>query len=906
MTNLTGTFWRASQRIAAFLHKAVAISFSLLVMILLLLAMAWYFLPAWGPSLAERWLPNGVSLVLDGRPVWRQGALRVPDFVLNRGQCAWIAGSAVSVRRQAGSWQIGAERVQVDSGCAVAGGDRDRPLTWSDLETALPPMDVHIEQLALAAWPEYSGSLDIRTRAGVAQVRFHNARLSLAAQLRERQLTLDQFTLTSPRLTDPHAQDVALWQITLRGQITLSAPVAAAPERGALTVDVILPGDAPLAAVLDWRQTQGVLSVTDPRSAMILAQLPWRIDQGQLRIMDGEWRWPYATQPLSGRVTAVLGPRQDAVNGIDITARMNMLTQGLRGKANAVLSLGPGSLGLTDNALAFHFTGLANMGDLSLDASIPGQLRGPLIDPTLALLPGALLRVVGPVSRALNINSARLPLAGIRVSSQGLNGRLQAILQADATNYGRFNLHMDGRATDFLPDRGQWRWRYWGGGYVAPFLARWDINGRGSWLAQTIELSELSSGFNQLNYGLVKAATPRVSLLAPLRWRRDASQPALSGALRLDASRIDITRGGYVPRPALTLTLKGTDPQNFLLQGELRAGEPTPGAVAIGPVRLNGRWDGTRLRGQAWWPRQPLRVFQTLLEPSLKITLREGEFTAQSAFSAAAGQGFLAGGHATVRRGDIWIGENRLRGIGLDLSYRLREQRWLLGVKQPIALHIDRVETPVMLTNLAVGVRGYYPYDDHWPLTLTGMNMETLGGSVYLTPLRLPQRDAALLKVKSIEMSQLITALKPKQFAVSGRVSGELPLQLEDPRGYIRRGWIASDSVMALRLDEQFANAIASRNLATGAAINWLRYMEITRLRAELNVDRAGEMDMLAHIIGTNPRINAQREVRFNYRQQQNIFQLWRSLRFGANVEQTLEKQGTMPTNRPVQQVRGN
>ncbi|MDI8746308.1 hypothetical protein MJM83_31520, partial [Salmonella enterica subsp. enterica serovar Montevideo] len=41
--------------------------------------------------------------------------------------------------------------------------------------------------------------------------------------------------------------------------------------------------------------------------------------------------------------------------------------------------------------------------------------------------------------------------------------------------------------------------------------------------------------------------------------------------------------------------VEGREPTLFQFKGDLRAG-------AIGPVRLNGRWDGERLRGQAWWP----------------------------------------------------------------------------------------------------------------------------------------------------------------------------------------------------------------------------------------------------------------------------------------------------------------
>ncbi|NDL62359.1 YdbH family protein [Enterobacteriales bacterium SAP-6] len=892
------------------------VALSLLLAVSLTLGAGWYFIPLWLPAAAKMILPADVDITFTGRPGWRQGAVILPGFALNRPSCAWITARDISARRQNGAWRILAGQVTMDSACAgERAADVQAPLTWATLDNALPRFTLGISRLTVAPWQSYAGGVELEHLADGARLRYRNGQLRLDLALRDRQLTLNEFTYTGETVPPPLAVPAppvfkgpfglpdtgaaaasagapvmaplllsGALRIGITGSMTLSPQVSLPPEEGEMTAGLALPDGTPLNAALSWRQRQGELVVADGQTDIRLARLPWKISGEDLQISDGEWRWPYATQPLSGHIAVTLARWQGGLDRLGVTARMNVLTQGLRGKANAVLTVGPGPLRLADNALDFRFTGVANQGGLSLSASIPGQLRGVITDPTLAMLPGALLRVTGLISEVLNISSARLPLAGVQVSSRGLSGRLQAILLANAPGYGHFTLHMDGRATDFLPDRGQWRWRYWGGGNLAPFEARWDIKGRGSWLANTIELSELSSGLNQLNYGLAGVVAPRLSLTAPLRWRRDERDPAFSGVLVITAERINITRGGYLPRPALTLRMSGRTPGDFNWRGQLTAG-------AVGPVRLNGRWDGQRLRGQAWWPKQPLRVFQTLLAPDLGITLRAGEFNAQSAFSAASGQGFLAGGHATVGRGDVWVGETRLRGVALGLSYRLQDQRWLLGVKQPVSLRIDSITTPVALNNLAMGLQGYYPYDERRPLTLTGVDVDTLGGSIHLTPLSLPQRDAAVLSVKSIEMSELITALKPKQFAISGRVSGELPLHLNDPAGYVRHGWIAGDGSMALRLDKQFADAIGSRNLATGMAIDWLRYMEITRLRADVNVDRDGDLDLLAHFIGTNPQINAQREVRLNYHHQENIFMLWRSLRFGTTVEQTLEKQ---------------
>jgi hypothetical protein len=52
---------------------------------------------------------------------------------------------------------------------------------------------------------------------------------------------------------------------------------------------------------------------------------------------------------------------------------------------------------------------------------------------------------------ALNIDEIRWPLAGVKVTQQGVDGRLQAILRAHEQQMGDFTLHLDGQATIFCP-----------------------------------------------------------------------------------------------------------------------------------------------------------------------------------------------------------------------------------------------------------------------------------------------------------------------------------------------------------------------------------------------------------------------------------------------------------------------
>ncbi|XIF02965.1 hypothetical protein ACF0H2_07005 [Serratia marcescens] len=135
----------------------------------------------------------------------------------------------------------------------------------------------------------------------------------------------------------------------------------------------------------------------------------------------------------------------------------------------------------------------------------------------------------------------------MKVTAAGITGRLQAILSASDSYWGRFKLHLDGQAQDFWRTRqlamallGQWR--------LPPLQAAWDVAGSGRWRDSELVLDKLSTGFDKLKYGLVTVAAPRLSLNQPLRWRRDEQSPQFNGELQLAADKVSFSDGAICRR----------------------------------------------------------------------------------------------------------------------------------------------------------------------------------------------------------------------------------------------------------------------------------------------------------------------------------------------------------------------
>lgn len=861
-------------------YKAALALLLLFILLPLTLLMT---LAQWVPTLAGIWLPVGTRIAFEESPKLTRHALVMPDlrYLVEECEIARIENVTLS---HPSRWQLDIGVLDLNAVCLSkipqSAPSTVAPKTLAQWQAILPNTWLTIHRLTLSPWQQWQGELKASLTPSSQEIAYKGERVSIKGTLRGQTLSVSQFDVQLPDQPQP---------IKLVGEFTLPLVPDGVPVKGHAVATFNVPQLTSLVdADLDWEDNRGQLVVMARDNPDPLLDLPWQVTAEQLNISDGRWNWDLSGMPLSGRVSLRADNWQQGLEKATLTGRLNVLTHGDAGKGNAVLNIGPGRLSMENSDMPLHLSGEAKQNDLILYAKLPATLTGSLYEPQLAFEPGALLRSRGRIIDSLDIDEIRWPLAGVKLTQKGVDGRLQAILRAHENEMGDFELHLDGQANDFLPDSGLWQWRYWGKGSFTPMHARWDVAGKGEWRDKLIELTALSTGFDKLQYGTMEVSTPRLVLDQPVRWFRDAEKPTFSGALALNAGQTRFSGGSTLPPSVLTFSVDGTDPTVFQFKGDLHAEK-------IGPVQVNGRWDGERLRGQAWWPKQSLTVFQPLIPPDWKMMLRDGELYAQVAFSAAADQGFEAGGHGVLKAGSAWMPDNQINGVDFVLPFRFSKGTWSLGTRGPVTLRIGEVENLVTARNITADLQGDYPWTEDNPLLLTNVKVETLGGKITMQQLRMPQHDPALLRVDNISSSELIGAVNPKQFAMSGPVSGALPFWLDNEKWIIKDGWLTNPGPMTLRIDKDTADAIVKDNMVAGAAINWLRYMEISRSWTRINLDNLGELTMQATIKGTSRVDGKSSSVNLNYTHDENVFTLWRSLRFGDNLQTWFEQHAAIP-----------
>ena len=841
----------------------------------------------WSTLVLQHFLPKGITVEQQSRFSLTLSHINLPSFTLNAQGCQLAAASMPRIAFSRYPLKIIVDKLTLNSDCfkrwPTDSASDNKPLSLSQLQQQIPEIDVDIGSLTITPWQNYQGVLHFSSSGAHQQLTYQGKAVNLDAELTGQTLNVKTFTLTHPLLAQP---------LNLSGKIRLADDIVTLPDEASLQGKIVISSyPHPVEVTLSRSQQHGELTIKDPTSEIPLLNAPFIFATDEFRVEKGTWSWPASQQNLSGFFSLSAKNWQQGFEQTLFTGRINALTQGRGGKGNVVLTLGPGKLSLADNQFPLRLTGTAKLKALQFYAGLPAVLSGALLDPAIHFQPKALLLMRGEILPGWEVDEARWPIAGVRLTQQGFSGLLQANFMVRNERSSFYLLHLAGMADNFLPDKGRWDWRYWGKGMILPLTANWDVQGRGFWHNEEITLTSLSTGFDQIRYGSMLMQKPRMTLTEPAHWVTQQDKPQLTGQFTITADHTFFGETSQLPAAQLDVNVKGTTPDQFGFKGQLVANR-------IGPVRVIGRRDNNRWLGRAWWPEQPLSVFQPLVGPTEKVALRSGRLRAQAAFSLTEHDGFQAGGHWVVKEGNIWLPDYQFHGVDFSLPFRFSEHRWHFGLREPVSLSVATIDNKFPMSNLSLKLKGSWPWDEQNPLSFDDATLDIFGGTLSMDQLRLPQHKSAMLKINHLGMSQLITAIHPKQIAMSGKISGQLPIWLENSPWLIENGWIKDDKGLTLRVDKDLLDQILKNNLAAGAAIDWLRYMEISKSYATVNVSAEGDMVMKSQIHGTSRFDDKKQRVNLNYQHTENIFMLWRSLSYGDNLQSWLEEQTRLPANK--------
>jgi len=216
-----------------------------------------------------------------------------------------------------------------------------------------------------------------------------------------------------------------------------------------------------------------------------------------------------------------------------------------------------------------------------------------------------------------------------------------------------------------------------------------------------------------------------------------------------------------------------------------------------------------------------------------------------------------------------------------DGSWRLAPATWSLARLQA-GLDVRDLTLRVSMTRPAGG-RSIWRIDALSARLLGG----TLAAASSVVDFNRP-RNELRLRVRGLDLARIVALERQQGLRVSGRMDGELPVQIGPAGVRLREGRLQARSPGGRIRYRPEGMADAARNPALSLALGALSDFRYDRLDVRADYWPDGRLVLRVHVHGRNPDFQQGRAVDLHVRIEENVHALLRSLGLAGDIEQQL------------------
>lgn len=859
--------------------------------------------------------PNYAVQLSDDWEINREG-IQLPQLNITTEQCSLVNLNDVKLS----GWfspHLKIEQAHIDYDCvkSLPSSDNKTPLKLTALLGAIPSSTIEVQQLKLSHADNLIPPI------------FHdvlNADISLLASHKDHQFEVALNAQNKDGLLLQHSSrllpqgDHFIWQGETDYQpkekqryqsnfsVKLQDEILQLQPEGELNLTWQNPDFSVTAgeATLSWKGKDGHIKAQDLTRHSPLLDVPFVFTQDGLEIAWGTFYWTFdGYQPIKGFLGLSLRTPKEGWLPFGIDINTIVQTFGEKGKGEIVISGENGEIGGGEHYDQIHFN-LKTRGDLRYNNTVAQtnltyHLGGSFEHPLLRFNPGSIFKMDDEQTNS-KIH-VRLPLDNVQISKYGLDGQLQATLKGFTAQLSDIDLKLDGRADEFIAGiktvfqlrdtqqklsaveqkaHNRWDWTIEGGAHWNALKTPVKVKGVGFWQADHIELNQLMASSGNVQTNGVKIAPMSLEIKDRLRW--DYEQSHIRGLMQAKSDWIEFDYGGRFDKPVFGVGLDGESIERFNIAGDLKAG-------ALGPIDLLARYEDLALKGKISWKEQSAKIFQSLFPRQWGWLIHKGSIKGESDFTINE-KGIHLQGNLNLKNANISFPDGEIENLDIHFPLNYQHNELHNPHRNPIKVSVRNMRKGALFLNDgSFNLSGTYPNSAKKPLTLSKAKIGLFNGELMVDKLNFPQNEMASLKFRNIDLALVMAMAQYNQIHVKGKINATLPFWLDHKACLICNGTLEQAGNMNIKLSDEVIQGLKQGGWTESILVDLLKEMELQNSQATINLAPNGQMNLRSTIKGFNPTKPTHHPITLNYNHQENMFELWNMIDYGAQFEQNLQ-----------------
>jgi hypothetical protein len=252
--------------------------------------------------------------------------------------------------------------------------------------------------------------------------------------------------------------------------------------------------------------------------------------------------------------------------------------------------------------------------------------------------------------------------------------------------------------------------------------------------------------------------------------------------------------------------------------------------------------------------------------------------------------GWQLDGHSSLRMANLAGAYTDTAFAGLSTNFEAGFETTRGITVSPAQIRIDLLEIGLPIEDITAD---YTLKPDALSVDVENLRMHAFGGVVTADPFTYElesERNTLLLRVESIDLTELLSLKEFESIQLTGRIAAELPVIIEGNKVSILDGKLTGETPGGVIRYQPDAVPDSTGTSAIGIVTDALSNFEYDSLTSTVGYSKDGDLVLQMQIKGRNPDLDSNRPVVLNLGVENNIPQMLKSLQAARAVEDILEK----------------
>jgi hypothetical protein len=214
---------------------------------------------------------------------------------------------------------------------------------------------------------------------------------------------------------------------------------------------------------------------------------------------------------------------------------------------------------------------------------------------------------------------------------------------------------------------------------------------------------------------------------------------------------------------------------------------------------------------------------------------------------------------------------------------------------QPGKINLKQLDSGVTASNISITLSLEAADTGALPrLAIQGLRGEIFDGSFSADNFVFDfnrSKNSFKIKTTDIDLAKIVETQQLEDIAVTGRIDGTIPVEINDQGIFIQHGAFINDvRTGTIRYNPAAGTDQLKQNPITGIALDALKDFRYTHLSADVNFTPEGKLTVNLKLKGTSPELDTKRPVHLNINTEQNLLSLLKSLRYAQGVSESIDQ----------------